>query len=156
MKSLATVCDQSIVNVSTINSLVNDTKSKYLQKGQELTYVHFKAFNDLIKPLYDVPHLLKGLRNNLLTKDLVYYDEENKKKLMKWEYLEMLYDADKAYGELRVAHKLTEEHITFLVKTAAQVFSHSVAVATEHLSARGDLPSECRDLIPLVLLIDKL
>lgn len=44
LKILATVCDQSIVNVSTINSLVNDTKSKYLQKGQELTYVHFKAF----------------------------------------------------------------------------------------------------------------
>ncbi|CAG9124604.1 unnamed protein product [Plutella xylostella] len=26
------------------------------------------------------------------------------------------------------------------VKTAAQIFSHSVAVATEHLTARGDLP----------------
>lgn len=39
---------------------------------------------------------------------------------------------------------------------AAQIFSHSVAVTTDHLTARKILPEECRQLIPLVLMIDKL
>lgn len=42
------------------------------------------------------------------------------------------------------------------VKTAAQIFSHSVAVATEHLTAMGNLPTECLDLIPIILLVDNL
>lgn len=42
------------------------------------------------------------------------------------------------------------------VKSATQLFSHSVAVVTEHLTARGDLPIECRQLVDLTLLIDDL
>lgn len=42
------------------------------------------------------------------------------------------------------------------VKSATQIFSHSVAVATEHLTARGDLPVECKSLIDITLLLDKL
>ncbi|CAG4969756.1 unnamed protein product [Colias eurytheme] len=42
------------------------------------------------------------------------------------------------------------------VKTATQLFSHSVTVATEHLSARGDLPESCKQLIDITLLFDKL
>lgn len=42
------------------------------------------------------------------------------------------------------------------VKDAAQVLSHSMAVAADSLAARGDIPSECRDLIPFILIMDKL
>ncbi|CAH0731073.1 unnamed protein product, partial [Brenthis ino] len=42
------------------------------------------------------------------------------------------------------------------VKSATQLFSHSVAVVTEHLTARGDLPNECRQLIDFILLVDNL
>lgn len=42
------------------------------------------------------------------------------------------------------------------VKTATQMFSHSVAVVTEHLTARGDLPEECRQLIDITLLLNNL
>ena len=90
------------------------------------------------------------------------YKDEEKVKKIKWEYFQKLYEADKSYGELRCLQKLTEEHINpekikkMRVKAATQVFSHSVAVATEHLTARGNLPQECRDLIPIVLMLDKL
>ncbi|CAH2108815.1 unnamed protein product [Euphydryas editha] len=81
---------------------------------------------------------------------------------MKWEYLEMLYAADKSYGELRLLQKITEEHVkpekmsNMRVKTAVQTFSHSVAVATEDLTGRGDLPIECRQMIDIVILLDNL
>lgn len=115
----------------------------------------------VVVPLYDTPHLIKGIRNNLLTKDLRYVTN-NKEKIVKWDYFKMVYDADKSYGELRLLHKLTEEHINpeeikkMRVKSATQLFSHSVAVVTEHLTARGDLPIECRQLVDLTLLIDDL
>lgn len=68
----------------------------------------------------------------------------------------------KVLCELRCLQKLTEEHVNkdkikkMRVKTATQLFSHSVAVATEHLSARGLLPQECRQMIFFVKLIDNL
>lgn len=42
------------------------------------------------------------------------------------------------------------------VKSATQLFSHSVAAATEHLAAKGALPEECKQLIKLTLLINNL
>ncbi|CAG9788865.1 unnamed protein product [Diatraea saccharalis] len=73
-----------------------------------------------------------------------------------------VYAADKCYGELRLLNKLTEEHIDpeknnkMRVKLATQVFSHSIAVVAEHLTARGDLQEECRQLVNITLLIDDL
>ncbi|CAG9784660.1 unnamed protein product [Diatraea saccharalis] len=70
--------------------------------------------------------------------------------------------SDKCYGELRLLNKLTEEHIDpeknnkMRVKLATQVFSHSIAVVAEHLTARGDLQEECRQLVNITLLIDDL
>ncbi|CAH2085876.1 unnamed protein product [Euphydryas editha] len=89
--------------------------------------------------------IFKKLRNN---------DCENCRK--------QLDSADKSFRELRYFHKVAEKHINrdklkeMRVKPAAQVFSHSVAVATEHLTARNLLPEECRQLIPITLLLDKL
>lgn len=74
----------------------------------------------------------------------------------------MLYEADKNYAELRYLQNITEEHINvekmkkMRVKTAAQIFSQSVAVAAGHLTARGDLPEECRQILPFVLMVDNL
>ncbi|CAG4945300.1 unnamed protein product [Colias eurytheme] len=73
-----------------------------------------------------------------------------------------VYDADKSYGGLRLLHKLTEEHVMpvkinkMRVKSATQLFSHSVAVVTEHLTATGDLNEECRQLVDFTLLMDNL
>lgn len=156
-----TVCDQSTVNVSAINELIDETKASYLRKGVEWRYDCFSIKGRKIIPLFDTPHLIKGIRNNLLTKDLVY-TTKNKEKLVKWEYYQKVYGADKSYGDLKLLHKITEEHIDpekinkMRVKTATQIFSHSVAVVTDHLTARGDLPEECLQLVDITLLLDNL
>ncbi|CAG4981858.1 unnamed protein product [Colias eurytheme] len=60
----------------------------------------------------------------------------------------------------KYVHKITEEHIhpeeKKRLKMATQIFSHSAVVATENLTARKNLADEWRQLIPVVLLLDKL
>uniref|UniRef100_A0A2H1VU46 SFRICE_022106 n=1 Tax=Spodoptera frugiperda TaxID=7108 RepID=A0A2H1VU46_SPOFR len=134
----------SSVNVSAINSLIQDTRETYLRENKEWDKHIFEINNSKILPLYDMPHLLKGLRINLLSKNLQYCDENdnNKTKIVKWEYFQMLYQADKSYGEMRLYQKLTENQVNpdkinkMRVKLAAQLFSHSVAVAAEHLMSQ--------------------
>jgi hypothetical protein len=90
------------------------------------------------------------------------YNYKNEWKNIKWEYFQNIFEADKTHGELRLLPKLTREHIDpakikkMRVKNAVQLFSHSMAVATDNLVARGNLPAEYLDIIPFVVLIDKL
>ncbi|XP_052740311.1 uncharacterized protein LOC128198019 isoform X2 [Bicyclus anynana] len=160
---IATVCDQNTINVGAINALINNTKEKYIRENKEWRDDFIQIGNNKIFPLYDIPHIIKGIRNNILTKDLKYFDVDRKEeKIIKWDYYKQVYEADKSYGELKLLQKLTDEHIyrekikKMKVKTAAQIFSHSVAVVTEHLTARGDVPQECRNIIPFTKMIDNL
>lgn len=92
------------------------------------------------------------------------YNTNNEAKIVEWAYFQQLYVADQTHGELKMLFKLTEEHVNpekinkMRVKSATQIFSHSVAVtvATKHLTARGDLNIECKNLIDTTLLLDKL
>lgn len=83
-----TVCDQSSVNVGAINELVEETKATYLRNQKEWRHDMFRIKGQNIIPLYDTPHLIKGIRNNLLTKDLTYTTDGKKKLLsgtiLKW------------------------------------------------------------------------
>ncbi|XP_039302727.1 uncharacterized protein LOC105207257 isoform X2 [Solenopsis invicta] len=66
---IATVCDQGGPNMTSIKKLLEDSRSKCIQKGQE--YRGFiELFGQNIVPIYDPPHLLKGICNNLLLKNL--------------------------------------------------------------------------------------
>lgn len=158
---LNTVCDQSPVNVGAITEMVNESKKIYLRLDKEWRREVILVNGHSIVPLYDVPHIMKGIRNNLMTKDVIY-TRNSEVKTVKWDYFQMLYDADKAKGELRSLNKLTEEHINkekinkMRVKLATQLFSHSVAVTTDHLVARGDLPMECRQIVDFTLMLDNL
>lgn len=93
-----------------ITELVDETKKIYLRRGLEWRYDRICLNGKTIIPLYDAPHLIKGIRNNLLTKDMKY-ETNNEEKVVKWAYYQNLYAADKSYGELRLLHKLTEEHV---------------------------------------------
>ncbi|KAF9406036.1 hypothetical protein HW555_013454 [Spodoptera exigua] len=156
-----TVCDQSTVNVGAITELVQESRAMYLRNGKVWRNEVMHIAGQKIIPLYDVPHLIKGVRNNLLTKDLIY-TINNSQKIVKWEYFQMIYAADKSYGELRLLDKITEEHVNpekinkMRVKHATQIFSHSMAVVAEHLTARGALPEDCRQIIDITLLLDNL
>ncbi|XP_039315256.1 uncharacterized protein LOC113005771 [Solenopsis invicta] len=66
---IATVCDQGGPNMTSIKKLLEDSRSKSIQKGQE--YRGFiELFGQNIVSIYDLLHLLKGIRNNLLFKNL--------------------------------------------------------------------------------------
>lgn len=54
----------------------------------------------------DPPHLIKGLRNNFLTKDVSF---EGKR--AKWTDIVNVYKTDCEHAEMRLLHKLNDEHV---------------------------------------------
>lgn len=72
LKVVATICDQSSLNVSAINKLLNETKKEYSENGKEYNQNFFESNSQKIFPIYDPPHLIKGIRNNLLTINLQF------------------------------------------------------------------------------------
>lgn len=89
----------------------------------------FMVDNIKLVYLYDVPHLLKSIRNNLFSYSFHLQDGHTNKK-----YIETMYNHDKS-KDFRLCPKLTNEHIypnsfqKMKVKYAAQVLSHSTSVA---------------------------
>lgn len=69
---VATVCDQGTSNVHCLKLLLQETRTALLRMGQELRENFFELNGHEIVPIYDPPHLIKGIRNNLLNKDLEY------------------------------------------------------------------------------------
>lgn len=99
-------------------------------------------------PFFDPPHLLKGIRNNLLSKDLEVGWENKKskedRKYASWIIIEKAYQIDISNSLFeRNLPKLTSEHIhaskikKMRVKNAAQVLSRSVAAFIGVLSNTG-------------------
>lgn len=92
--------------------------------------------NEEIVPVYDYVHLQKGVRNNLLTKDLVNdkYKKESERQFASWKDIVVAYEMDK-YSFLiqRQMPQLIDRHIyshlipKMKVKYATQVLSHTVA-----------------------------
>ncbi|CAH0730447.1 unnamed protein product, partial [Brenthis ino] len=87
--------------------------------------MHFEVNSMKVFPLFDTPHLLKGIRNNLLNKDAKFI-ENGQEKWAKWEHLKMLLAIDVGDDEIRLVNKLTENHVNkdklkkMKVKLAAQ------------------------------------
>ena len=73
LKVLATVCDQSQPNVAAINSLKKETNRLYKKRNVENRLFGFELDGEEVIPLYDVPHLIKTIRNNLLEKDCWFH-----------------------------------------------------------------------------------
>ncbi|KAI8436197.1 hypothetical protein MSG28_004268 [Choristoneura fumiferana] len=68
--------------------------------------------------IYDPPHLIKGLRNNFLTKNIKYNG-----KVSKWSDIVEVYKTDCIHADARFLHKLCDEH----VKNCVKVFSKTMA-----------------------------
>ncbi|KAI4455675.1 thap-type zinc finger [Holotrichia oblita] len=131
---MATICDQGAPNVSAINSLASPT-----DPNRKIFFVDGRK----IIHLYDPPHLLKGIRNNLLKSNLVWIKGARRLVAM-WEDIYNAYKIDNGSGQLRAMPKLTEGHVNphkfrkMKVFCASQVFSHNVA-SVMALMARVEL-----------------
>lgn len=140
---LATVCDQGTSNVSAVNYLIEETRGAYLRNGKEMKNRTFEVDGNEIIPLFDVPHLLKGIRNNLLTKNLIC-TMEGEQKLAKWEHIVNFYENVPTYKGIKLVKKITEYHCNpqkipkMKVKFASQIFSQTVGVNMGYLA--GEFP----------------
>lgn len=128
---VTTVSDQGVTNVAAINFLKNESQTSSGTNNEHISYLI--NGNEVIH-VYDPPHLLKGIRNNLLTKD-VEFTWQGESQRASWKFIQNLYKLDKdneIYG-YRALPKLTESHIDpkkikkMKVSMAAQVFSHRIA-----------------------------
>jgi hypothetical protein len=133
LKVVATICDQGVTNVAAINLLLKETEEMYVRKGEDYPDNIIVIANKIIYPLYDPPHLIKGIRNNLLNKNLTYV-VDNKKCVAKWDHIIQLHNKSPGFEGVRLAPKFTLLTISFnlpkmRVKHCTQVFNSSVAVA---------------------------
>lgn len=137
LKIVSTICDQGTTN-SAINILINDTTAYYLRNENfngdfyEVENKSCDGSNELIKIfyLYDLPHLLKEIRNNLLIKN-VEFDMDGKK-VARCDIIS-LYELDNDIEDVKMLPRLTREHVMpneirkMRVKNAAQVSSQRVS-----------------------------
>ncbi|GFN89953.1 transposable element p transposase [Plakobranchus ocellatus] len=90
--------------------------------------------------IYDPPHLIKSIRNNLHKSGLKCGTSE-----VSWKYVEAFYAHD-CKLPIRMAPKLTDKHIklppfaALRVKLATQVMSHSVAAVIRGKGGHRDNP----------------
>lgn len=63
---VATVCDQLSINSRAISLLKKETDDEFMRQNKENRLFGFTVNDQEVCPLYDTPHLLKGLRNNFL------------------------------------------------------------------------------------------
>lgn len=129
---LATVCDQGSANQTAVKQLISMTAESCQQEDIENKFQGFLVDKNEVVPLFDTPHLFKGLRNNLLTKDL-HFSIHNKKYVAKWEHIEQFYLLD-CEDEHRICNKLTDHHVMrgrinkMKVSCCTQVFSYQVGI----------------------------
>jgi hypothetical protein len=96
--------------------------------------VKYSIDGDEVIHLYDYPHLMKGIRNALLTKDLSF-TQDRREKIASWQHVADAYRVDQKLGLYRQFVKLTDEHILpdkirkMSVRHCTQVFNHKVASA---------------------------
>ena len=107
--------------------------------------------------LYDVPHIIKNIRNNLLT-----YDFHVDGKVASLTFLRQMFDEEQM-SSLRLAPKLTRHHFDMLpfkkmnIRLAAQLLlSHSTAAAVRTCTHFGRLEEAALDTADFVEKIDQL
>jgi len=145
LKVVGTICDQGTTNTAAINILINDTKAFYLRQNQEYndTFYEIDCGVERIKVvhLYDPPHLLKGIRNNLLNKNLMFTISGHQREAC-WKDIVDLYELDSVAQDVKMLPRLTREHVIpgeikkMKVKNASQVFSHRVSSILSFLSCK--------------------
>lgn len=133
LKVVAIICDQAQTNESAINILMKETEDSYLRLNIQKKNFGFEVGDNEIIPLFDAPHLLKGIRNNLLTKNLKF-KKDLKIREARWSHLRQFYELDLQQSTIgdRLAPKLTDSHIyvekikKMKVSHATQIFSQRV------------------------------
>lgn len=142
LRIVGTVCDQ--YSSSAINYLIDSSRKDFRDKNMEYRSEGFFVNETEIIPIYDPPHLLKGIRNNLLKYDCMFI-WKGKQQKASWDHIKKFYELDCGDYDTKMCYKLTEAHIykdkmkKMKVKLAAQVFSQRVSSSMRALLKYGKL-----------------
>lgn len=140
---VASVSDQLSTNIAANNILKKQTAEMCIKDNIENRYFGFVVGDQEIVCMYDVPHLLKGIRNNTLEADVQFKWLQDKIQLASWRDVVALYELDVGTEDFKMCNKLTDHHIykdkikKMKVKNAAQVFSQRVSSVMRFLAKRG-------------------
>ncbi|CAG9133341.1 unnamed protein product [Plutella xylostella] len=105
LKPIAVICDQGSAFQSAIKSLRDDTKRDQILANQEPDdTITISGAN--LSIIYDPSHLIKGIRNNFLNKDIIIDGE-----ISKWRDIMDVYETDCNHTEARLLHKLNDQHV---------------------------------------------
>lgn len=165
---IGSVCDQPPINVAAVHDLIEPGCEGVTPTGDLLVY---KVLDHNLIHAYDVPHIWKVLRNNMLVKDLCHTLTKRweitdckhfgrVKKYASWDHVVQLYDLDKRATH-RLAPKLTPEHITpdkekMKVANATQIFSQTVGKVMLRCSEMRQLPANVADTALVLLFFNDL
>ncbi|CAI6377341.1 unnamed protein product [Macrosiphum euphorbiae] len=166
LRVVATISDQGRANEGAINIMRNDTRKHYISNNLEYRNDYYevevaKGEYLQIVHLFDVPHLMKCIRNNLITKDLTF-STNGIKKTAKWEHLIQLYQADSFIPDCKMLPRLTDAHVIpekipkMKVRNACQVFSQRVSAIMNFLASKSIIDPGAADTAEIFLFFDKL
>lgn len=142
LKVIGAICDQASANVKAIRTLYEGTQRIFISSGQENRNFGFLIDDEEVVPVYDPPHSLKGIRNNLFDNDCRFKCRNNKIEVAFWNDIHTMYNLEEVGDDYRMCSKLTDIHIhnskKIKVSIAAQVLSHRVAALMRGLARLGN------------------
>lgn len=168
MKIIGSVCDQTATMAAAVNRLINPNVDSMKQTGMLLSY---DVDGNTIIHCFDPPHILKTLRNNLLTKNLKHfvtdlYDpdievneyEGNIEAVADWDDIKDFYEFD-TKNTCRLLPKITKNHINpesdkMKVVNAAQVFSRTFGTMMLFCSNQNLLPKDCSGTAYILMFVN--
>ena len=136
-----------------VQTIVSDLESNFQKLLRELNITPEKPWfthnGKKIICLFDPPHLIKAIRNNLINYNFIYETKVAssiyKTKVASWDDIKVVYERDKQQT-LRCCAKLTQKHLNpngfqkMKVKLATQGMSQTVASTLSTYVALGALP----------------
>lgn len=173
LKVIGSVCDQEGCNSKAVNYLVDPNGKPKDMDGELLMYT---VRDTKIIHCYDPPHLIKGIRNNLLTKNLehviserwsistdvndLFPDEFYEVNTATWEDISKLYSF-KLESSVPILRKIHDEHIEpkkkkMKVDVATQVFSETFGTVMLNCSNQNVLKRDLSSTAQVLLFFNDL
>ncbi|CAH2104760.1 unnamed protein product [Euphydryas editha] len=151
----------SLLNIGLdIRVFISDLGADFLSAPKSRSVSRDKTYFEVngkkIYYMFDVPHLLKCVRNNIKTCNFIFDS-----RVAKWSHIRDLYNEDKK-RQIRLAPKLTDIHINpnnfqkMRVKVATQVLSRTVASAINTYVDLNLIEVDARDTTDFVNKINNL
>lgn len=163
---MVSTCDQVRINVKAIHQLMHPIGKQIKNPGGLLSY---KIQDHTIIHCYDPPHLLKGIRNNLMTKKLTHHvtnrwDVDNsthkEQRMASWKHIRESYNYS-LKSSTKLLPKISAEHIDpkkskMKVSLAAQIFSQTFGNMMLKYSDNRSLPKRFADTAEILLFFNDL